>query len=58
MAYQQRGTTNSKASPADISQESQLYFNSHLDGKNSGFNIFEKWWESRIRKRINKSGKY
>ena len=42
MAYQRVGTTSSKASPPNISQESKLYFNSHTNGQHSGFDIFEK----------------
>ena len=42
MAYQQVGTTSSKASPPNISQELKLYFSSHTNGKHSGFDIFEK----------------
>ena len=42
MVYQRVGTTSSKASPPNISQESKLYFNSHTIGQYSGFDIFEK----------------
>ena len=32
MEYQRVGTTSSKASPPDTSQESKIYFNSHTNG--------------------------
>ena len=36
MIYQQVGTTSSKASPPDISQESRLHFGFDIFGKNGG----------------------
>ena len=42
IAYKRVGTTSSKASPPNISQESKLYFDSHTNGQHSGFDIFEK----------------
>ena len=42
MVYQRVGTTSSKASAPNVSQESKLYFNSHTNGQHSGFDIFEK----------------
>ena len=37
MVYQRVGTTSSKASPPNISQESKHYFNSHANGEHNGF---------------------
>ena len=45
------GTTSSKDSPPDISQESKLYFSSHTNGQHSGLDIFQKkLGEPRLRK--------
>ena len=38
------GTTRSKTSHPDISQESKIYFNSRTNEQHSGFDIFEKNW--------------
>ena len=43
MAYQRVGTTSSKGSIPDISQESKLYLNSYTNGQRSGFDIKEIW---------------
>ena len=57
MIYQQVGTTSSKASPPDISQESRLHFGFDIFGKNGGNQESEndytvkKIWEILIQNR-------